>query len=65
MSSEYTQQTFFSTLSILYKGKYHLAHFGNPFHGRGKKKKEKRNLTKTFLMANASGSLHDAYESAY
>jgi len=54
----------FSTFSILFKGKYHLAHFGNPFHGRGKKNNQNPK-TKTFLMANASGSLHDAYESAY
>lgn len=29
------------------------------------KRKVKEPKTKTFLMANASGSLHDAYESAY
>lgn len=61
MSPEYTQQTFFSTFSILFFRANIIWHIlGNHFMEERKKKR-----TKTFLMANASGSLHDAYESAY
>lgn len=59
MFPEYTQQTSFLLSNLFFhEGKYHLAHFGTHFM-------EEETKTKTFLIANASGGLHDAYESAY
>lgn len=64
MSPEYTQQTFFLLSQFFIRANI-IWHILETHFMEEEKKQTNPKLTKTFLMANASGSLHDAYESAY
>lgn len=64
MSPEYTQWTIFQLSQFFLRANI-IWHILETHFMEEEKKNNQNPKTKTFLMANASGSLHDAYESAY